>query len=129
MIYEDILKYLELQDVKLMPYQKRMLKAYCNNECIIYPRQFGRRSLTELVMIYKQQLISELDKGDTNQIKIYMNGHRLYRFEYEIKNGKVTIKDSVFEKFKNKEIIGYNKDGSPKYKKNKIEINEVMGRN
>lgn len=126
MIYEDILKYLELQDIKLMPYQKQMLKSYCNNEYIIYPRQFGRRNFAELVMDYKQKLISELDKDDTNQIKVYMNGHRLYNFEYEIKNGEAVIKDSVFEKFKNKKIIGYNRDGIPKYKKNIIEVHGIV---
>lgn len=122
MIYENILKYIDLQGIKLTPYQKQILKSYCNNEYIIYPRQFGRRSLAELVMNYKQKLISESDKGEANQIKVYMNGNRLYSFEYDIENDEVVIKDSVFENFKNKEIIGYNRDGSPKYKKNIIEF-------
>lgn len=115
-LYNCMLEYAKLQNIKLLPYQKVMLQEYCNNNFFIMPRQFGRRNLIELILDYQ-----ELKKDD--EIKVHMNGHRLYKFEYTIdKDNNIRIKDSVFEKFRNKKIIGYKKDGSPKYEPNDIYV-------
>lgn len=66
-------------------------------------------------------------QNNNEDIKVYMNEHRLYKFEYTIgKDKNIKIKDSVFERFRNKQIIGYKKDGSPVYKPNNIYVDGVF---
>lgn len=80
-------------------------------------RKFGRGNL--------QHLVADVGKN-TNEPKVYMNGHRLYKFEYIIdKDNNLKVKDSVFEKFRNKDIIGYKEDGNPIYEKNDIYVEGV----
>ncbi|MGL4571707.1 MAG: hypothetical protein ACRCVJ_11660 [Clostridium sp.] len=59
-LYESLLAYAELKGIELMPYQKQMLKAYCEGNSIIMPRQFDRSNLIELAIDCQEQMNKNL---------------------------------------------------------------------
>lgn len=59
-LYESMLAYAELKGIELMLCQKQMLKAYCEGNNIIIPRQFGRSNLIELAIDCQEQMNKNL---------------------------------------------------------------------